>query len=143
MDAKSYLIMAQNSSEMLMINKLLNKNNINTDLVPAPPEWGTVCAIAVKISDSDLEKSKNLLELAGIHTAAILEDRKLKLQGLIDRKLGLIVSEQFIGILKKIENGDELHKEDIVYLLATDKKGRLTQYLQPQIESEKRLLVML
>ncbi len=125
MDAKSYLIMAQNSSEMLMINKLLNKNNINTDLVPAPPEWGTVCAIAVKISDSDLEKSKNLLELAGIHTAAILEDRKLKLQGLIDRKLGLIVSEQFIGILKKIENGDELHKEDIVYLLATDKKREI------------------
>ena len=37
--------MAQNSSEMLVINKLLNENKIETDLVPAP-EWGTVCAIA-------------------------------------------------------------------------------------------------
>lgn len=125
MDAKSYLIMAQNSSEMLMINKLLNKSEIETDLVPAPPEWGTVCAIAIRINESELEKSKNLLQLAGIHTAKVLEDRKLKLQGLIDRKLGLVVSEQFIDILKKIENGDELQREDIVYLLVTDKKREI------------------
>jgi biotin synthase len=125
LDTKSYLIMAQSSSEMLMINKLLMKNEIITDLVPAPPEWGTVCAIAIKISDSDLEKSKNLLQLSGINNAQILEDRKLKLQGLIDRKLGLTVSEQFLQILKKIEDGDELLKEDIVYLLATDKKREI------------------
>lgn len=125
MDAKSYLIMAQNSSEMLVINKLLNKNNVETDLVPAPPEWGTVCAIAIRIKESELGKSKNLLQLSGIHTAQILEDRKLKLQGLIDRKLGLVVSEQFIDILKKIENGEELDKEEIVYLLATDKKREI------------------
>jgi len=125
LENKSYLIMAQNSSEMLVINKLLNKSNINTDLVPAPPEWGTVCAIAIRIEYSDLEASKKLIDLAGIHTAKILEDRKLKLQGLIDRKLGLVVSEQFLEILKKIENGDELNKEDIVYLLATDKKREI------------------
>lgn len=125
MDAKSYLIMAQNSSEMLVINKLLNKNNVETDLVPAPPEWGTICAIAIRIKELELEKAKNLLELSGIHNAQILEDRKLKLQGLIDRKLGLVVSEQFIDILKKIENGEELEKEEIVYLLATDKKREI------------------
>lgn len=125
MDTKYYLIMAQNSSEMLVINKLLNENKIETDLVPAPPEWGTVCAIAIRINENELERSKNLLQLAGFYTAKILEDRKLKLQGLIDRKLGLVVSEKFINILKKIENGEELKKEDIVYLLATDKKREI------------------
>lgn len=125
MEEKSYLIMAQNSSEMLVINKLLNKNNIETDLVPAPPEFGTVCAIAVKIKESDLERSKNLLHKDGIDNAKIFEDRKLKLQGLIDRKLGLIVSGQFLDILKKIENGDKLEREDIVYLLSTDKKREI------------------
>lgn len=125
LDGKSYLIMAQNSSEMLVINKLLNRNNIETDLVPAPPEWGTVCAIAIKIKESELEKSKNLLQLNNIHNAKILEDRKLKLQGLIDKKLGLVVSQQFLDILKKIEKGDELKKEDIIYLLETDKKREI------------------
>ncbi len=122
---KAYLIMAQNSSEMLIINKLLNNNNINTDMVPAPPEWGTVCAIAIKIDYTNLEASKNIINLAGIRTAKILEDHKLKLQGLIDRKLGLVVSEQFLEILKRIENGDELQKEDIIYLLSTDKKREI------------------
>lgn len=125
MDTKYYLIMAQNSSEMLVINKLLNENKIETDLVPAPPEWGTVCAIAIRIDEKELDKSKNLLQLADIHTAKILEDRKLKLQGLLDRKLGLVVSEKFINILKKIENGEELEKGEIVYLLATDKKREI------------------
>lgn len=125
MDMKAYLIMAQNSSEMLIINKLLNNNNINTDMVPAPPEWGTVCAIAIKIDYTNLEASKNIINLAGIRTAKILEDHKLKLQGLIDRKLGLVVSEQFLEILKRIENGDELQKEDIIYLLSTDKKREI------------------
>ncbi len=125
MDTKYYLIMAQNSSEMLVINKLLNENKIETDLVPAPPEWGTVCAIAIRINENELERSKNLLQLADIHTAKILEDRKLKLQGLLDRKLGLVVSEKFINILKKIENGEELEKGEIVYLLATDKKREI------------------
>lgn len=125
METKAYLIMAKSSTEMLIINKLLNMKNISTDLVPAPPEWGTVCAIAIKVDSLDLEASKNIIASVGNYAVEILEDRKLKLQGLIDRKLGLVVSEQFLDILKRIENGDELDKEDIIYLLATDKKREI------------------
>ncbi len=118
---KAFLIIAGNTPGMLLIDKTLKQNNISTDLVPAPPETGSVCAIAVKIMEPDLQEARRILSDEGIEVKEILEDRKLKLQGLIDRKLGAYVSGEFISILKKIEAGDELKREDIVYLLSTRK----------------------
>ena len=60
-EEKFYLILAKNSAQMLLINKLLRENGIETDLVPSPPESGTVCAIAIKIQGVNLEKAKNIL----------------------------------------------------------------------------------
>ncbi len=121
MDNKDFLIVAHNTAGMLLINKTLQNENIITDLVPAPPQTGTVCAIVVKIKGNDLEASKSILEKENVLYRDIIEDRKLKLQGLIDEKLGISVSNEFLSVLKKIENGDELEKDDIVYLLKTDK----------------------
>jgi biotin synthase len=120
MSEKDFLIVAHNTAGMLLINKTLQDANIKTDLVPAPPETGTVCAIVVKISGSDLMASKILLEKYNVSFKDIIEDRKLKLQGLIDKKLGTVVSKEFLEILKKIENGDDLEKGEIAYLLKTD-----------------------
>lgn len=121
MGGKDFLIVAHNTAGMLLINKTLQNENIETALVPAPPQTGTVCAIVVKISGNDLERAKNILESKNVKYKDIIEDIKLKLQGLIDEKLGVAISNEFLRILKKIENGDELVKDDIVYLLKTDK----------------------
>ncbi|KNY25399.1 [FeFe] hydrogenase H-cluster radical SAM maturase HydE [Pseudobacteroides cellulosolvens] len=121
MENKDFLIVAHNTAGMLLINKTLQNENINTDLVPAPPQTGTICAIVVKIKGNDLEASKGILEKENVPYRDIIEDRKLKLQGLIDEKLGIAVSNEFLSVLKKIENGDELERNDIVYLLKTDK----------------------
>ncbi len=121
MGGKNFLIVAHNTAGMLLINKTLQNENIETALVPAPPQTGTVCAIVVKISGNDLERAKNILESKNVKYKDIIEDIKLKLQGLIDEKLGVAISNEFLRILKKIENGDELVKDDIVYLLKTDK----------------------
>lgn len=125
MVGQDFLIVAHNTAGMLLINKTLQNGRIKTDLVPAPPETGSVCAIVVKISGSDLEASKNLLEKDGVTYRDIIEDRKLKLQGLIDKKLGSAVSKEFLDILKKIEEGYELEKDEIVYLLKTDKEKEI------------------
>lgn len=106
---------------MLLVDKTLKDCGIETDLVPAPPETGTVCAIAVKIGGNVLDKVKEVLQTNSIEVNGILEDRKFKLQGLIDRKLGKSVTAEFLGILKKIQQGEDLSKQDILYLLATDK----------------------
>ena len=122
---KFYLILAKNSGQMLLINRLLRAKGIETDLVPAPPESGTVCAIAIKVEDVNVEKSKNIISENEIEIRGIYEDKKMKLQGLIDRKLGASVSKEFLDILKKIENGDELLEKEIVYLLSTENKKEI------------------
>ena len=115
-----YLILAENTSKMLIINKELSKNKIATDMVPAPPESGTVCAIAIRIDNEDLEKSESIIRSIGIFEYDVFSEKKFKLQKLIDKKAGNAVSEQFVGIFKKLELGHELSYSDIVYLLKTE-----------------------
>ncbi len=122
---KAFLIIARNTAGMLLIDKVLRQNHIKTDLVPAPPESGSVCAIAVRVVESSLEAARQIITEKNIAIAGIFEDRKLKLQGLMDEKLKTSVTPEFIGILKKIEDGDDLNKQDIVYLLATDKEREI------------------
>jgi biotin synthase len=119
LESKNYLIISKSTSQMLIIEKSLLHAGIANDMVPAPPESGTVCAIAIKINEGVLEKVKVLLDEKQIYITGILEDKKLKLQGLIDKKLGRIVTPQFTNILKKIEAGDDLDKTEIIYLLST------------------------
>lgn len=116
------MIISENTAGMLLIDKILRGNGISTDLVPAPPEYGTVCAIAVRIKERDLYRAKQIINENNLIVAGIFEDRKLKLQGLVDKKLGVSVSGEFLEILEKIEAGEELDKKNIVYLLSTERE---------------------
>ena len=122
METKAYLIVATNTAQMLMINKLLKKNHIRTDLVPAPPESGTVCAIAVKIDENHLDTAKNLILENDIKVTSIQEEKKLILQGLLDNKLGTAVTGEFISIMNKSCDVDYHTNKEIVYLFSTKRK---------------------
>lgn len=117
----SYLILAKGTTDMLKLNSILQKEAINTDLVPSPPESGTVCAIAIKVMEQNLEFAKRIIDENNINISQIVKDRKLKLQGLIDRKLKQEVTLEYISIVEKIQRGDDISKDEIVYLLETDK----------------------
>lgn len=119
MEKRFFLIVTKNTSHTLLAQKTLKGKNIQTDLVPAPPETGTVCAIAVKIFENDLETSLKLLKEYKVDVTHVVVEKKLKLQGLINKKMGQAVSGEFLQILKVIENGDHLTHKDIVYLLST------------------------
>ncbi|HEX3028416.1 MAG TPA: [FeFe] hydrogenase H-cluster radical SAM maturase HydE [Clostridia bacterium] len=121
MDNKFYLIVAKNTAQMLLIEKTLKNKGIKTGLVPAPPESGTVCAIAIRIEERTLDLAKEILMNESLEPTGIYEDKKLKLQGLLDKKLKMQITPQFLSILSKIQDGEELDKKDIIYLLATDK----------------------
>lgn len=125
MENKNYLVIAKNTANMLLTDKLFRQAVISTELVPAPPESGTVCAIAVKIAEANLESAKQIVKLNNIEITHILEDKKLKLQGLIDKKMSRSITLEFIEILKKIEDGVDITKEDIVYMLGTDKEKEI------------------
>jgi biotin synthase len=107
---------------MLIADKFLKLNNVETDLVPAPPETGTVCAIAIKFFGKDLERVKNLLKECKIRYTHLVEDKKVKLNNLIEKSLNNRVSNEFLEIINNIEMGRELEVKEIEYLLKTENK---------------------
>ncbi len=119
MNDKYFLIMAKTTQSMLEGEGVLKKAGIKTDLVPAPPEHGTVCAIAIKVSAADLAKAEGLLQEKAIALAGIYEEEPLKLIGLLEKLGKLPVAGDFIKIIQKIEAGSALEKEEIIRLLAT------------------------
>jgi biotin synthase len=128
MEDKNYLIMAASTTHMLSLDKLLRQNGIVTDMVPAPPEYGTVCAIAIKISGKDLAGAESLIKEAGVPISGVFEEKIYALQGLLDRLSSNVLSHGFLNALKKVERGDELVLSEIIALLSA------------KTEEEKRIL---
>ncbi|MCT4564590.1 MAG: [FeFe] hydrogenase H-cluster radical SAM maturase HydE [Maledivibacter sp.] len=118
-----YLIMAGSTSHMLRGDKLLKDKDIETSLVPAPSEYGTVCGTAIRIRNKDKEKSEKLLRSNGISIEGVYPDKPRKLVGLVEKLMDSVISEEFMATLKKIEEGEELKFQDIVILLSTERKA--------------------
>jgi len=102
---------------MLQANQLLNEHQIETKLRPAPPEHGSVCAVAILVTASDLEQSQSLLNEHRITVTGIYENKRTKLDHLVAKLKGEIVTDEFLEIVKQIEAGADLTFDEIVYLL--------------------------
>jgi len=118
MEKRNYLIMAASTTHMLAADKLLRNNNVQTDMVPAPPEYGTVCAIALKVSEADMEKARNILDMAGIGIQGIYEEKPRKLDGLLKKLNATVMSDEFLNAIKKVERGEELLITEMANLLS-------------------------
>ncbi|KXG77566.1 [FeFe] hydrogenase H-cluster radical SAM maturase HydE [Thermotalea metallivorans] len=124
-DIKHYLIMAGSTNHMLRGDKLLKDEGIETALVPAPSEYGSVCAIAIKVKAEDRQRAENLLLENNITIQGIYPDIPKKLSGLVAKLMDSVISDEFIAVLKKVEEGEELTFEDIVLLLKTERKAEM------------------
>lgn len=124
MEIQKYLLVSINSTEMVNNNKMLSENAIITELVPAPPESGSVCAIAIRFDKEHLLDVENILQKNKSAIKGIYPEKKMKLAGFLEKKLGLI-SEDFIKIVNKIIVGDDLDIVQIDYLLSTDNKKEI------------------
>lgn len=117
---KHYLIMAGSTAHMLSGDKLLKDEGMNTQLVPAPAEYGTVCGTAIRVKAEDKDEAEKILLNGNIIIEGIYEEKIRKLSGLLDRLKNEKVSEEFTRVLEKVQDGLELSYEDIVLLLKTD-----------------------
>lgn len=124
-DIKHYLIMAGSTNHMLRGDKLLKDKGIETALVPAPSEYGSVCAIAIKVKTEDRQRAENLLLENNITIQGIYPDIPKKLSGLVAKLMDSVISDEFIAVLKKVEEGEELTFEDIVLLLKAERKAEM------------------
>jgi len=108
---------------MLQANQLLSEHQIKTQLRPAPPEHGSVCAVAILVAAHDLDEAKTIFNKHHITASGIYENKRTKLDNLVAKLKGEIVTDEFLTIVKQIETGADLTFEEIVYLLKlTNKK---------------------
>lgn len=84
---KSYLIIAKNTGQMMLVDKIMRDNGIKTEIVPAPSRPGMACTKAVKISDSSLSLGKQLLSEKKVEVNSIVADEALVLGEFINSKL--------------------------------------------------------
>ncbi|WP_199872982.1 [FeFe] hydrogenase H-cluster radical SAM maturase HydE [Inediibacterium massiliense] len=137
---KHYLIMAASTNYMLRGDQCLKEAGIKTLLVPAPSEYGSVCATAIKIKKEDLEKVKEILKEKNIKLSGIYEDKPKRLLGLLEKLSQDMISDEFLKILKKIENGEELNFEEIVILLKTDRKAEIDAIFKASDQMRKEIV---
>lgn len=137
---KNYLIMTSSTSNMLKGDNLLKENSINTVLVPAPKEYGSVCAIAIRVSEQDLEKSKALLKSHDVNVEGIYEDLHEKLDNIVKKLKDKHISLGFKEIAKSIEEGKELAYEDVLYLLKTDRPAEQEALFELADEMRKKVV---
>lgn len=86
MTEENFLIIARNTGQMLLVDKVMRDNSIKTEIVPAPPRPGMACTKAVKISGADLDKAKYILDQKKIGVNEILKNEELKLQAFLNEK---------------------------------------------------------
>ncbi|QEK11579.1 [FeFe] hydrogenase H-cluster radical SAM maturase HydE [Crassaminicella thermophila] len=122
---KYYLIMAGSTNHMLRGDQLLKDSGLKTALVPAPSEYGSVCAIAIKVKTEDLKQAEVILKENEIKLEGIYPEIPKKLSGLVEKLYQSVISDDFLMILKKVEEGEELSFEDIVRLLKTERKAEM------------------
>lgn len=113
--------MAGSTNHMLRGDKILKDLGIEASLVPAPSEYGTVCATAIKVKAQDKERVESILKKNEITIEGIYEDKREKLSGLVARLTDSVISEEFMKVLEKIEEGEELTYQDVVLLLNTER----------------------
>ncbi|EGD48917.1 Protein of unknown function DUF3343 [Ruminiclostridium papyrosolvens DSM 2782] len=87
---KSYLIIAKNTGQMMLVDKIMRDNGIKTEIVPAPPRPGMACTKAVKIRDSDLSLGKQLLSGKKVEVHSIVAEEALMLGEFLNSKLNYL-----------------------------------------------------
>ncbi|TCO70726.1 [FeFe] hydrogenase H-cluster radical SAM maturase HydE [Marinisporobacter balticus] len=137
---KHYLIMAASTNHMLRGDLLLKEQGIHTALVPAPSEYGSVCAIAIKLKTSDLEKAEKILKENHIKLYRIYPEKIKKLSGLVEKLAHSVISNDFLAVLKKIEEGEELTYEEIVLLLKTERKAEIEALFHAADQMRKEII---
>jgi iron-only hydrogenase maturation protein HydE len=124
---------------MLNADKILKQNDIKTELIPAPSEYGSVCSTAIKINAYNVDVAEKLLKDNSISLKGIYPYKIRKLEGIID-KIKEDLNDDLINVLKKVENGIELTEDDIVVILSSSGDKNLNSIFKAADEMRKAVV---
>ncbi len=120
MSVEKFLVICMSTTEMLRADRELRRSGISLQAVPVPGELGSVCATALEIDACNVAPVQELLKKRGIGVAAVVPVPSSRLPDLLrkldERKLSL----GFRQVLKKIQAGVMLGREDVITLLRVE-----------------------
>ncbi|MDN5317629.1 MAG: biotin synthase [Thermoanaerobacterium sp.] len=134
-----YIIICNSTQHMLNADKILKQNDIKTELIPAPSEYGSVCSTAIKINAYNVDVAEKLLKDNSISLKGIYPYKIRKLEGIID-KIKEDLNDDLINVLKKVENGIELTEDDIVVILSSSGDKNLNSIFKAADEMRKAVV---
>lgn len=114
---RKFIIICASTNHMLNADRILRENHINTELIPTPSQYGSICSTSIMIDEESREKAELLLKENQVNVRGIHEYKERRFLGITK---GLSASKEFTDILKKVEQGFELTREDIIKLLRTE-----------------------
>lgn len=117
---EKYIIVCKSTTDMLRAERILREERIATQLIPVPSIYGSVCSTGIRIHGEDKNRSEMLLQanhigLDGIHP--LKNHRMEKLWQTIERGR---LREGFARVLERVGQGENLTREEIEILLATE-----------------------
>lgn len=114
-----FILVCSSKSQMLFSKDLLDKQNIDNELIPTPKGFGEVCTTAIKFDKKDKEKVKRITEENNIEVLSISSlENKFKYN--LSEIHGMSISNELRSIVSKIEDNTDLSKDDVKYLLAIE-----------------------
>lgn len=123
---QNLIIVCSSTSSMLKAEGLLKIARIETDLVPTPSHYGSICSTSIAINREQQKKVREILDGDKISYQIYPYEAK-KLTGLMNSLINKSFSQSFLDIMNKIEKGVDLTRDEIIKLLKTEAKGELEQ----------------
>ncbi|AFK85566.1 MULTISPECIES: [FeFe] hydrogenase H-cluster radical SAM maturase HydE [Thermoanaerobacterium] len=133
------IIICNSTQHMLNADKILKENNIKTELIPAPAEYGSVCSTAIKIDAYNVDVAEKLLKNNSVSVKGIYPYKIRKLDGLVER-INRRLSGDIKAVLEKVEKGIDLTEDDIVLLLSAEGDENLSSIYKAADEMRKAVV---
>ncbi|ADL08981.1 [FeFe] hydrogenase H-cluster radical SAM maturase HydE [Thermosediminibacter oceani] len=113
-----HIIVCSTTSHMLKGEKVLRTAGIPVRLIPTPKKYGRLCTTAIVIPSEMKQEAEAILSSEKVQYTGIYEFEPFKVENLLpeDGRVG----EDFAGLIKKIEAGQDLSLKEIERLLASE-----------------------
>ena len=116
-----FILVCSSKSQMLFSKDLLDKQDIDNELIPTPKGFGEICTTAIKFGKKDKERVSRITKENNIEVLSVSSlDNKYKYN--LSEIYDMNISQEFCDIVNKVEANKALNRDDIEYLLSIEEE---------------------
>lgn len=114
-----FILVCSSKSQMLFSKDLLDKQDINNELIPTPKGFGEVCTTAIKFDKENKERVKRITEENNIEVLRMVSlENKHRYN--LSEIYNMNISSKLKNIVNKIEINQDLNIDDVKLLLSIE-----------------------